>query len=492
MKKLVSIIIVTALIFMCAGISASAEGTEVSVPKIEIITENGNGASLQKADGYVNAEITITDGVNTPLSGSVLFKVRGNSTAMSSISKKAFTFKFDKKTDVLGMGKGKKWALLANCFDPTLLRNYTAFELAREMGVPYTSEQRIAELWLDGEYRGCYTVYEPVQQGKDRVDLDIESNGGKNDFLIELESTRVEEGVTYLSVGGVRFAVSEPEEPDAEQTAYITSVMTDIVNTLQKGDEHQIRSKIDVESFAKIYFLNEFIKNQDFGYSSVFFFYKNGKLYAGPPWDYDLSLGNVNGELNSANAKAASVSDGIMQDKKNLYKWLCNKDWFQNEIKLVFLKNYGYIKNISADGGMLDSLRAQYSGVINRNFQKWSVKRWWLNYQKIPFATYEENYAFLKQWTAERTAWLSDYYGVNENSYVLGDTDRDYYVTISDVTAAQKTLAELPVTEFNSEAADVDGSGLNIDNITTIQRYIAGFEEPYKIGGIMSGAKEEK
>ncbi len=77
MKKLVSIIIVTALIFMCAGISASAEGTEVSVPKIEIITENGNGASLQKADGYVNAEITITDGVNTPLSGSVLFKVRG-------------------------------------------------------------------------------------------------------------------------------------------------------------------------------------------------------------------------------------------------------------------------------------------------------------------------------------------------------------------------------------------------------------------------------
>ncbi len=297
MKKLVSIIIVTALIFMCAGISASAEGTEVSVPKIEIITENGNGASLQKADSYVNAEITITDGVNTPLSGSVLFKVRGNSTAMSSISKKAFTFKFDKKTDVLGMGKGKKWALLANCFDPTLLRNYTAFELAREMGVPYTSEQRIAELWLDGEYRGSYTVYEPVQEGKDRVDIDIESNGGKNDFLIELESTRVEEGVTYLSVGGVRFAVSEPEEPDAEQTAYITSVMTDIVNTMQKGDERQIRSKIDVESFAKFYFLNEFIKNQDFGYSSVFFFYKNGRLYAGPPWDYDLSLGNVNGEL---------------------------------------------------------------------------------------------------------------------------------------------------------------------------------------------------
>ena len=72
----------------------------------------------------------------------------------------------------------------------------------------------------------------------------------------------------------------------------------------------------------------------------------------------------------------------------------------------------------------------------------------------------------------------------------MGDTDRDYYVTISDVTAAQKALAEQPVTEFNSEAADVDGSGLNIDNITTIQRYIAGYEEPYKIGGVMRGTRE--
>ena len=492
MKKLVSIIIVTALVLMCAGITANAEGTEVSVPKIEIVTENGNGVSLQKADGYVNAEITITDGGNTQPGGSVLFKVRGNSTAMNGIAKKSFTFKFDKKTDVLGMGKGKKWALLANCFDPTLLRNYTAFELAREMGVPYTSEQRIAELWLDGEYRGCYTVYEPVQEGKNRVDIDIESDGGKKDFMLELEATRVEEGVTYLTAGGVRFAVSEPEEPSAEQTAYITSVMTDIVSTLQNGDERQIRGKIDVESFANFYFLNEFIKNQDFGYSSVFFFYKNGKLYAGPPWDYDLSLGNVNGELNSANAKAASVSDGIMQDRKNLYRWLCNKDWFQNEIKLVFLRNYSYIKNISADGGMLDSLRARYSDVINRNFQKWSVKKWWLNYQKIPYSTYEENYAFLKQWTAERTAWLSSCYGVNENSYVLGDSNRDYYVTISDVTAAQMVLTEQPVTKFNSEAADVDGSGLNIDNITTIQRYIAGYDEPYSIGGVMSGAEKQQ
>ena len=121
MKKLVSIFMVTAFIFLCAGFTANAEVTEVSVPKIEINTENSNGTALQKADGYVNAEIKITDTDNSVLGGSVLFKVRGNSTAMAGIAKKSFTFKFDKKNSVLGMGKGKKWALLANCFDPTLL-----------------------------------------------------------------------------------------------------------------------------------------------------------------------------------------------------------------------------------------------------------------------------------------------------------------------------------------------------------------------------------
>ena len=247
--------------------------------------------------------------------------MRGNSTAIDSIQKKAFTFKFEKKKEVLGMGKGKKWAMLANCFDPTLLRNYLVFDLAQEMGLPYTSEQRFAELWLDGEYRGCYTVYEPVQEGKDRVDIDIESNDGKKDFLLEYEASRTEADVTYITAGGLRFALKDPEEPDSEQTAYVADIMTDIANTLKSGDEEAIRAKIDVDSFAKFYLLNEYAKTADFGLSSVFFFYKDGMLYAGPPWDYDLALGNINGDLSSS-TKATSVTDRIMQNNKNFYRWL--------------------------------------------------------------------------------------------------------------------------------------------------------------------------
>ena len=195
---------------LCFAPSVSAaqvyDGEHLDVPQIRVVTENGNGTTLQKEDDYVNAQITIKDTDGTELSDAVQFKVRGNTTALSWVTKKAFTFKFAKKKNVLSMGSGKKWFLLANAFDPTLLRNYTAFELARELGLEYTSNQKICELWVDGNFRGCYTLYEPVQEGKDRVNIDIESNGGKKDFLLEFEAvTEEDDAVTAPLFGGSRF-----------------------------------------------------------------------------------------------------------------------------------------------------------------------------------------------------------------------------------------------------------------------------------------------
>lgn len=209
------------------------DGTELKIPQIKVVTENGNGTKLLKADGYVNAEISITDTDGSVLSDSVSFKVRGNTTAMDAIPKKAYTFKFAKKKDVLGLGSGKKWALIANAFDPTLLRNYIAFNIADELGLEYTSKRKFVEVWVDNSYRGCYILYEPVQEGKDRVDIDIESNDGKKDFLIEYEAQRVEDDVTYFTVEGLRFISSEPEEPDEDQLKYITDTMSDIIDTLK-------------------------------------------------------------------------------------------------------------------------------------------------------------------------------------------------------------------------------------------------------------------
>ena len=225
MKKIISLLLCAAVFagLFCIQVNAAengeAENGELTVPRVYVTTDEGNGNSIVKADGYVGASVKIEDVDGSVLEDKASFKVRGNSTALAE--KKPFTFKFAKKKDVLGMGKGKKWALLANCFDPTLMRNYIAFDIAHELGIDYTSNQKYVELWVDGVFKGCYTLMEPVQQGKDRVDIDIESNNGMKDFLIEYEYNREEEGVTYIKSNGYRFALSEPEEPTAEQLEYI-------------------------------------------------------------------------------------------------------------------------------------------------------------------------------------------------------------------------------------------------------------------------------
>ena len=466
--------------------SASAEMIN-SVPRIRITTENGNGTTLEKADDYVNASIEITDTDGAVLTDSVWFKVRGHSTALAFVTKKAFTFKFNKKKDVLGMGAGKKWVLLANTFDPTLMRNYIAFDLAQRMGLPYTSEQRYVELWVDGSYRGCYTLMEPVQEGKNRVDIDVESNDGMNDFMIELEATRSESDVTYFKTDGIRFSVSEPEEPDAEQLAYIQSTMDDIMATVKSGDRDMISEKIDIPSFTRYYLLNELYKTVDFNFSSVFFYYKDGVLYAGPAWDYDLAAGNSNASY-SANAAACADAEGLSAANCHLYQYLCSYDWFNDEVRRVFRMYYDDFADIAAEGGMIDRLLEEYRPLFDRNYTDagWRVSKWWVNVQMKPLSTYDENVAYLRDWLFARVEWLNEYYPpIDEpiDPCICGDVDGDDEVTIIDATCIQRELAGIPTEKYIEKAADADEDGeITIVDAAFIQRWLAQLPSNENIG----------
>ncbi len=471
-----SVVISLFCVFPSASAAEVYDGVNLDVPQIRVVTENGNGTTLQKADGYVNAQISIKDTDGSELSDAVSFKVRGNTTALTWVTKKAFTFKFDKKKDVLGMGKGKKWALIANAFDPTLLRNYTAFELARELGLDYTSNQKFCELWVDGSFRGCYILYEPVQEGKDRVDIDIESNDGKKDFMLELEQKTVEDEVTYITVDNkkIRFAISEPEEPDEEQTAYIQDIMNDVFAAIKSGAQEDIEEKIDLDSFVKYYLLNEYLKTHDFDRTSVYFYYKDGKLYAGPAWDYDLCTGNEYPEFDSR-TKSSSDSTGVFADK-NLYKYLVQCDWFKKMVTVVYREHYDYITNIPAEGGFLDMAYAQYKPVIDRNYNEagWNISKWWSNHIKKPLPTYEENIDFLKNWCIERNAWMTEYYKPFGNTRIIGDINGDKAVDILDATLIQKyTVDKAELTDEQIEISDVNDDGLvDIFDAADIQKYI--------------------
>ena len=482
MKKITAFFLCLVMILGAAILPAHADydGGEppYQLPQIRITTENGNGTTLQKDDGYVNATVKITDTDGTSLEGAALFKVRGNTTAMTTIRKKAYTFKFPSKKNVLGMGKGKRWVLLANAFDPTQLRNYISFSIAQQLGLAYTSEQRFVELWVDGSFRGLYGLMEPVQEGKDRVNIDIDSNNGMKDFMIEFERLLDESDVSYFTTNGLRFAVKEPEEPNEEQLAYISGIVDDIVTTIRYGTREEIEQKIDVTSFAKYYLLNEFYKTYDFDTSSVFYYYQNGILYAGPPWDYDLSTGNT--ITTYKRGKDAHETDGVFANKQ-IYKFLYSHDWFKEEVRKVYRDNYAYLTQIAAQDGLIDELLDTYGDAIRRNFSDagWRENQAWINIQQRPFATYDENLGFLRDWIKTRNEWLRDSYGV----YLHGDTDGDFHITVIDATLVQQILAMI-ITDDDGRMSlrAKSAENLNILDATAIQRKLADFSVTAPIG----------
>ena len=70
-----------------------------------------------------------------------------------------------------------------------------------------------------------------------------------------------------------------------------------------------------------------------------------------------------------------------------------------------------------------------------------------------------------------------------DNGFIIGDADGNGQVDILDVTAIQKTLAELPTPNYHKGLADTDGDGkVTIIDATYIQRWLAGLSAPDRIG----------
>ena len=167
---------------------------------------------------YIPAQVTIVDpsGENRFLKDiDAQVRIRGNFT--SKRDKKPYNIKLSGKAELLGMSAGKKWYLLANRYDKSLVRNRLVLDLAAQMRMDYTPESRYVDLWLNGTYLGNYLITTPIDVKKNLVDIDVE----EGDFLFERERSRVEGGVTYIKspIYGYRLAFNEPENPTEEQFA---------------------------------------------------------------------------------------------------------------------------------------------------------------------------------------------------------------------------------------------------------------------------------
>lgn len=471
---------------------------------------DGNGTDLMS---YLNSDksnsaaatgaIVDSDG---KIDNTTIKKIKGRGNTTWGKPKKAYNITYDKKVSVAGMEKNKKFSLLANYQDDSLTRNRFLYDLSDAVGLPYASDSRYVDFYVNGNYRGSYQMCEKVGAGSLVNDIDADSylnaDGTVNadfPFIAEVDWSAGSDDYYVTLNNGVNITVKDPEidpgQPGYYEVLSYVKQKFENFTAIASNKNGRISDVADLDSVTKLYLINELGKNWDSGASSTFFTYKqdeNGvyKFYGSPVWDYDNSLGNavgVGSDLNSMGVSDYTSFSGWWCRYKG--KWASQSTATNNIINNLAWNNEvlaaaddiwfdDFVPALNHFSGKTDNpliademyTSEQYysllSGSAEMNYRSgWLLNTgsWIANHSSVAVAEYDLNkniyqvksgvktfannfkgmYDFTVQWMLSRAAWLSSQMAAGYGKTQLkGDVNRDGELTISDVTEIQKYLAK--------------------------------------------------
>ncbi len=422
-KKFVILLIM--LLMLCGGIfcgcgheeeKQAITAAEKLMPMGEIKIHCEGMPSEEYQDAKVSVSWNSVDDKNADagkiiMDGNAEIKLRGNTS--KEAMKKAYNIKFREPVEMLGMDAGKKWALVSNPFEKTLLRPAIGFGLATAMGIEYTSEVKLCQVWLNDQWMGVYSVMEPIEAGTGRVDIDPE-NG---DFLLERNINRTEEDKTYIeSSQGFRFEFNEPEEPNEEQIEKCEELFQKAENAIYTGNHRKYSKYIDVDSFVDFYIFHEVIKDIDFGEYSTRYYFEDGIMHAGPPWDLDFTMGNVSTDKEEDKYIAYNTDGDFYGSTKDIwasgedyYYALCQDQWFVNKVADRWSEIRLTVENLAVDNefgtNAIDKYLDEYRGTLEKDFEIYGQGVHVSEWQK-PGKTYTDNVEMLRNWIVKRVEYL--------------------------------------------------------------------------------------
>lgn len=494
LKRLIPLFMMTIAmsLMVIANVKAETVYEEWDIERVYIECNTAIN-ELTKAE-YTDAKISVVlkDGTVQIEDTKGKVKLRGNST--SKADKKPVNIKFSSKQSVLGMDAGKKWCILANAFDKTLIRNSLCFDLGNKMGLSYISQSKFIDLFYNGELMGSYLITEPVDPGTNLVDIEEEGE----DFMIEIERERYEEDVTYVNTkNGIRFAINVPEEPTKNQVTNIENYLKNVETALKTYKMSEYEKYIDVDSFVNYYIVCEIFKAVDFNYSSTRFYVKNNKMYAGPLWDVDLSSGNASSEFYKDYYKDGVSYKDLYCTEMKWYGYLIKSDEFVSKVNSRLKEMLPTIENMyktNAKGtNQIDVLLNTCGSSFNRNYASveedgagWSITKRYstadnpkgLEYLNHP-TTYLSNVEMLRTWLQNRVNYLqSEWSSIVNNKVDL-------------LVAEKKSYSKIYLSWYNQGVADgneiyykVKGGKYKL--LTTIND---GYKQEYTVKNLKPGIK---
>jgi hypothetical protein len=277
----------------------NATGTKWQPKDADWSMEDGDNFMVYNADG--TSALTDKSGaiVETPVLAST--RLRGNVT--QQMPKKAFAVKLDKKHGVLDMPSHKRWVLLANWKDRTLMRNEVAFGLADVFkqtfpndGMEWNPSGQHVELVYNGVYVGNYYLCEQVKIDGNRLDIEdpydaedaYSGNPADYGYLLEADDG-YDETWKFTTACYVPFLFKD--DGNDAMLSYASSFVRGIEDNLYKNTTAGYEAafaQMDLTSFVDFWLVQEIMMNSETKHPKSCYNYINkGIMYAGPLWDFD-------------------------------------------------------------------------------------------------------------------------------------------------------------------------------------------------------------
>ena len=353
---------------------------ETGLPVVYVDTEGGR--EVQSVTEYLPAVLRI-QGEENPL-GETACSIRGRGNSTWTWPKKPYLIKLDSKESLLGMPRHKRWILLANFMDRTMMRNLVAMKVASMTHLDWTPRCESVELVMNGKHVGNYLLIEQIRVDKDRVpvtEMTPEDNEGEavtGGYLLELDfhydneaqwedphGQGNEPGFEKSIPFGVKYP--DPEDLTEAQLSYIRQYIYDTAEALY-GTDFQDPQKgyaayLDVDSFIDYWIVFEVMVNHELGNPGSVFFHKDrgGLLKAGPCWDFDWGVLSY--------SWSPQAQTGLVNRQAIWYRRLFEDPAFSEKVKARFQELLPALQTIPA---YIEENRERLRPSSVLNFKMWN------------------------------------------------------------------------------------------------------------------------
>ncbi|MDR1864508.1 MAG: CotH kinase family protein [Bacteroidales bacterium] len=350
-------------------------------------------------------------------------EIKGRGNASWGFPKKPYRLKLFKKTNVFGLpANAKNWTLINNYGDKTLMRNLLAFDLSRRLELPYTPAGMPVNVFLNGEYKGCYQLCDHIEVGKGRVDIkEMEEDdtslpklsGG---YLLEIDAYASSEISWFTSGQGVPVTIKSPKDDEIvpAQSGYIRAYFNEMETALfsagYKNPVTGYRKYLDMETFIRHFLVGELSGNTDTYWSVYMYKDRNEDLFRfGPVWDFDIAFENdvrtypINQNPNWIYASTGSEA----ANTRAMVNRLFTDAEFVARLKAVYAE-YRDNGALTEDAllGVIDSYAAQLDDSQKLNFTRWNILNTTVHQNPRTYGSYEGETENVRTFVRERLQWM--------------------------------------------------------------------------------------